>query len=199
MVPRGCRSRLLRTASSKAHEMPRRDGDLPRGPSARSPACKRCRRAGHSRVCPRPRRPDVPSLSLVDAKAGARYAKSLRQLTIAKYGSCFSGSCETCAAGCSRASGGELAHRDTCSPHSKSRIRTNVARRGLAGSPGQRLVQRRPVADGAEAPQHPAVTGCQPAVFTSAPGLHTAAAWASAFGGIGMRITRGTRTTQHPG
>ena len=36
--------------------------------------------------------------ALLDTKTGARYAKSLRQLALAEYGSCFGGRCEACAA-----------------------------------------------------------------------------------------------------
>ena len=34
--------------------------------------------------------------ALLDTKTGARYAKSLRQLAFAEYGSCFGGRCEAC-------------------------------------------------------------------------------------------------------
>ena len=34
--------------------------------------------------------------ALLDTKTGARYAKSLRQLALAEYGSCFGGRCEAC-------------------------------------------------------------------------------------------------------
>ena len=36
--------------------------------------------------------------ALLDTKRGARYAKSLRQLAVAEYGSCYGGRCETCVA-----------------------------------------------------------------------------------------------------
>ena len=36
--------------------------------------------------------------ALLDTKRGARYGKSLRQLALAEYGSCYGGRCETCAA-----------------------------------------------------------------------------------------------------
>ena len=36
--------------------------------------------------------------ALLDTKRGARYGKSLRQLALAEYGSCFGGRCEVCAA-----------------------------------------------------------------------------------------------------
>ena len=36
--------------------------------------------------------------ALLDTKRGARYGKSLRQLALAEYGSCFGGRCEACAA-----------------------------------------------------------------------------------------------------
>ena len=40
----------------------------------------------------------MPGLRLLlDTKTGARYAKSLRQLALAEYGSCFGGRCEACA------------------------------------------------------------------------------------------------------
>ena len=36
--------------------------------------------------------------ALLDTKRGARYGKSLRQLALTEYGSCFGGRCEACAA-----------------------------------------------------------------------------------------------------
>ena len=36
--------------------------------------------------------------ALVDTRRGPRYAKSLRQLALAEYDSCFGGRCEACAA-----------------------------------------------------------------------------------------------------
>ena len=36
--------------------------------------------------------------ALLDTKKGARYGKSLRQLALTEYGSCFGGRCEACAA-----------------------------------------------------------------------------------------------------